>query len=161
MPVAPAPAAPAALPVAPPAPAAPAAKDIRSLDELTTAVPLGTKLISAGKVNPAALEEARKALSQRSEGRTALLRVSMQEITPHKEDGYAFLLKSEEIPVRINGERVSGYIRAKFRVNQAQLLAKLSKGNTVNIRGTITQAELSGSDKGIKFTITLDEAVSQ
>ena len=76
---------PIATPIAPPAPVVPVAKELRNIEELLTAVPIGIKIVSGGKVNPAALEEANRLLDGRAAGKAALFRIVVDEIVGHRE----------------------------------------------------------------------------
>lgn len=145
-------------PVVAPPPAAPVVKEIRAVEELLTAVPLGIKLINAGKANPVAIDDSNQAFDKRFVGKAAAMRIVAEEVVGYTEDGYSFLVKGQAIPVRINGDPVSAYIHARFRKEDSARLSRASKGTAMTIRGTITKAAISSAVKGLSLTITLDEA---
>ena len=154
---------PAPAPKAVPAPSAPVvappvANEIRRVEELLTAIPLGIKLINAGKVNPVAMDDANRTFDSRFAGKAATMRIVLEEVVAYTEDGYAYLAKSQAIPVRINGETLSAFIHARVRKDNSSSLSRATKGTTLTIRGTITKAAISSTARALSLTITLDEA---
>lgn len=150
----PAPAAPVV--VAPPQ--APVVNEIRRVEELLTAVPIGVKLVNTGKINPVALDDANRALDSRFAGKSAAIRIVLEEVVGYTDDGYSYLAKSQAIPVRINGEALSAYVHARVRKDQSASFSRASKGATLTIRGTITKAAISSAARALSLTLTLDEA---
>ena len=148
---------PAPAPVPPP-PDAASGKELRTFEELLTAVPLGFKLVTAGKVNPAALDELNKALDQRAGGRPAVFRMTVDEIAGYKDEGYAFLAKSQAATTRIAGESCAAFVHARFRASHSAALSKLSKGSSVTVKGTVSSVSVSSVNRALRLVITLDEA---
>jgi hypothetical protein len=148
-------------PLPPAPPAQPAARDVRSIEEVLAGVPLSLKISTAGKINPVALEDLNRTLDQRNAGKAAALRLVVEDIVGYRDDGYAFLVNSQGVPVRINGEPCTAIVKARFRANQSASLGKLTKGATLNVKGTITNAEVSFVDRGLRLQVTLDESQSQ
>jgi hypothetical protein len=134
------------------------ATEIRRVEELLTAIPLGIKLINAGKINPVAMDDANRTLDSRFAGKAATMRIVLEEVVAYTEDGYAYLAKSQAIPVRINGETLSAFIHARVRKDNSSSLSRATKGTTLTIRGTITKAAISSAGRALSLTITLDEA---
>ena len=112
-------------------------------------------------MNPAALEEANRLLDGRAAGKSALFRIVVDEIVGHREDGYAFLVKGQSVPMRLHGEAVVASIQTRFRASNSAALSRVSKGTTLNVRGTVTKAALSSADRSMRFTVVLDEAQTQ
>lgn len=132
---------------------------IRKLDDFLAQVPKGVSLTANGRLTADGMRQASQYFEQWGLGRTAGLRIAVEQSRPFMDDGYEFLVTATPFPFRIQGASASARIEAKFRSNQnAQRARMASKGATVNVRGVIGKVAFAGTAIQPEIVFTLEDA---
>jgi len=135
-----------------------AAGEIRSLDEIVRAIPATAQLSSAGALNPAGIDAANSQLAQALNGKPVTLHLPLDDIRPTQENGHAMKATAREVPLTFRGLTIPVVTAFLFKQADAVALTKVTKGSTVNVRGTILKVELQGRNRGLGMALTVGDS---
>jgi len=144
-----------------PSPFAPAAADpaeIRSLDDVVRAIPSTAQLVSANGLSPSGIDAANTDLSHALSGKSVLLHLPLDDIRPSKDAGYTAKASAREARLSFHGLTIQVAASFLFKQEDAAALAKVTKGATINLRGTIQKAELQGRNRELALVLTVGDA---
>lgn len=149
----------AALAQQPPTPSAkPSPEPFTTIDSISAVVPATVSIRTDGKWNVVGIEQASDAVTSKAQSRSATLSLKVHVFESFKERGWAYRIMAPDGRTSVRGTSIPYRVWAYFRADQADALAKVRKGSTVTLSGTIGRADIELYGGNPVLTIDLHDA---
>lgn len=131
---------------------------LSSIESIFALVPASTNLRQGSGYNPVGIKQAEEAIVTQVTGKPAVLSYKVEAVEPTKFYGFAYMIKSPVIPISVRGVNLTYQVFGLFKEDQAATVAKVLKGSTVIVSGTLDHGNIIMQDGKPLLRVDLTDA---